>query len=76
MKIGTATAIVCSRRRKSKQLCSVGKDRDRCPNPARILCDFPVGPDRTCDMPVCTAHAREVGPDRHFCPLHKTKEPS
>jgi hypothetical protein len=36
------------------------------------LCDWPVG-DKTCDMPLCLEHATEVGPDRHYCPVHMAK---
>lgn len=33
------------------------------------LCDFKVG-DRTCDRLVCFDCAKEVGPDKHYCPAH------
>lgn len=34
------------------------------------LCDWPVDGGRTCDLPLCDAHAREVGKNRHYCPDH------
>ncbi|ODU36654.1 MAG: hypothetical protein ABT03_15540 [Comamonas sp. SCN 67-35] len=32
------------------------------------LCDGPAQGRDTCDMPLCEAHAREIGPNRHLCP--------
>ena len=42
---------------------------------AKLLCDFVVGKTRggkdiTCDKPICDHCAKEVGPDKHFCPRH------
>jgi hypothetical protein len=37
---------------------------------ADFLCDYPMGEGKTCDAPMCRKHAREVGPDRHYCPWH------
>lgn len=34
------------------------------------LCDYPVGDDRTCDLPLCDSHAYEVAPNVHYCPGH------
>lgn len=34
------------------------------------LCDFPVGRGKTCDNNVCDRHAKSMGPDRDYCPLH------
>ncbi len=36
-----------------------------------FLCDFPAGGGRTCDRTLCEAHARQVGPNRHYCPEHQ-----
>jgi len=39
------------------------------------LCDAIVGKTLagdpiTCDTPMCDSHARQVGPDKDFCPKH------
>jgi hypothetical protein len=42
----------------------------RCMAPSSYLCDWPVEGGKTCDAPLCDAHATEVGKDRHYCPRH------
>ena len=37
---------------------------------ADLLCDFPMGRGKTCDLPICGEHAREVGDNLHLCALH------
>lgn len=41
------------------------------------LCDHPDGGGRTCDKPLCEAHAHQVGPDKHYCQQHRldTEQP-
>ncbi|MDP3887058.1 hypothetical protein [Hydrogenophaga sp.] len=47
-----------------------------CMAPSAYLCDGPPTPHRqgdyqdsgTCDAPLCEAHARQIGPNRHLCP--------
>jgi len=40
------------------------------------LCDFVISPPeqvthrRTCDAPMCDAHAKSVGPNLDYCPDH------
>lgn len=41
-----------------------------CTAPGDNLCDWPMGRGKTCDLPLCDEHAREVGIDRHFCAVH------
>lgn len=48
----------------------IGLDRRFCRAMSAFLCDFPDGGGHTCDRALCEAHAREVGPDRHYCPEH------
>ena len=36
------------------------------------LCDGPVQGRRTCDRPLCGAHATQTGPDKHLCPACRT----
>lgn len=63
---GGGVAIVCGPR---------GRGRSKrcrwCSSKADLLCDHPVAEGRTCDAPICKAHAHEVGPDRHLCPEHR-----
>lgn len=37
---------------------------------ADLLCDYPMGKGKTCDMQLCHEHAFEVAEDRHLCLLH------
>ena len=65
-------AIVCSRGRKPKRKrCEVSG----CTVPHTKLCDYPVKRKKTCDMKLCSGHATSVGPDRDYCPSHRTKDP-
>ena len=41
-----------------------------CEHAGDFLCDWPMGRGKTCDLPLCTRHAREIGEDRHLCPIH------
>ena len=43
---------------------------ERCGALGVNLCDYPVGDDRTCDLPLCDSHAYEVAPNVHYCPGH------
>ena len=42
----------------------------RCCHLADLLCDYPVGGGKTCDMPMCGDCAFEFGADRHLCDVH------
>ena len=58
-----------------------------CMAPSAYLCDGPPAPHRqgdyqdtgTCDTPLCEAHAREIGKNRHLCPAchqsHRDADP-
>ena len=52
-----------------------------CPKVSTKLCDFVVSSPqqvthkKTCSLPMCDDHAQSVGPDRDYCPKHKTREP-
>ena len=41
-----------------------------CAAPSAYLCDGANNANRscTCDAPLCEAHARQIGPNRHLCP--------
>lgn len=41
-----------------------------CDREGTFLCDWPMGRGKTCDIPLCPSHAREIGDDRHLCPIH------
>lgn len=51
-----------------------GKDVP-CMDISAFLCDGPSQAPRTdtCDMPLCRAHATQVGPDKHLCPRCRTE---
>lgn len=42
----------------------------KCDREGQFLCDWPMGRGKTCDLPLCPGHAREIGDDRHLCPIH------
>lgn len=53
--------------------------RERCCGISAYLCDWPVGEPAeglTCSAPLCEAHAREVGRNRHYCPAHHAEHQS
>lgn len=58
------TAIVCSRGPRAKP-CAY------CRTPHAKLCDHVLPNGRTCDRPLCAAHAFHVGPGLDYCPPHK-----
>ena len=41
-----------------------------CGDVGTLLCDFPVSNGKTCDMPLCDAHAFEAAPEIHYCHGH------
>lgn len=43
---------------------------EKCSAGAGYLCDYPVGDNKTCDLPLCGSHAYEVAPNIHYCPGH------
>jgi hypothetical protein len=58
-------AILCGMRGR-KKFCACGRVAD-------LLCDWKVKDKKngTCDAPICKLHAKQVGPDKHLCPLHQ-----
>ena len=42
----------------------------RCCAISQFLCDYKLADGHTCDAPLCPDCAAQVGPDRHFCPVH------
>lgn len=60
-------------------VCTRGRATPRCRwcerTPGVFLCDWKIGKKdngspKTCDKPLCAAHAREVAPEKHICPEH------
>ena len=41
-----------------------------CGDVGELLCDYPVGNEKTCDRPVCENHATEVADNIHYCHSH------
>lgn len=39
-----------------------------CLAPSDYLCDGPAEGRKTCDKPLCEAHAHEIGRNKHLCP--------
>ena len=63
-------------------ICTRGPRRQpprcKCGRPSTLLCDYPLTgakAGKTCDRPLCTHCATEVGPGRHLCPAHAKMSP-
>lgn len=52
-------------------ICTSGRTKRCrwCDQSRTKLCDFPNG-KKTCDAPMCDAHAKNVGNNRDYCPDH------
>lgn len=57
------SGIVCTRGRRVKR-CACGSE-------GTLLCDWKMGPKKTCDKPICAAHGLKVAEDKHLCPAHQ-----
>ena len=66
--------IICSRGRKRLPPCKFCQVNGGKVVPSNKLCDFPVGHGKTCDAPMCDAHATNLGTDVDVCPIHKGQE--
>lgn len=42
----------------------------RCFGISSFLCDHKYADGKTCDAPLCSEHAKQIGKDRHLCPRH------
>src|SRR6185312_8100188 len=42
----------------------------RCGHMADILCDWPVGRGKTCDLPLCSDCTKHIGDDQDLCAIH------
>lgn len=43
---------------------------EKCGDVSGFLCDYPVGEDKACDLPLCQSHAYETAPEIHYCLGH------
>jgi hypothetical protein len=74
VQIGEDVAIVCTTGRRVPK-CKW------CNEPSTKLCDFVVSSPlqithrKTCDAPMCNLHAKCIGPEKDYCPLHVEREP-
>lgn len=41
-----------------------------CGRPGGLLCDYPAGPGKTCDRPLCRRCALHLDRDTDWCPSH------
>lgn len=64
---GGVTVIACSRGDRGKRCSAPG-----CANKAPFLCDFALANGKTCDRPICRAHATRPDPskDIDYCGPH------
>lgn len=60
-----ATAIVCGPKVQKLKTCAF------CSNWAEFLCDYPVTKTKTCDLPMCKRHRKNIGPNLDYCHQHK-----
>src|SRR5258707_12570960 len=65
---GRVTAIICGGHARTQQ-CKFCHNQ-----PVAKLCDFPVGPKKTCNAGMCARCATSVGNDLDYCPTHKHEE--
>lgn len=65
-KDGNFEGIMCGSFPPTPKLC-LAPD---CTELTKVLCDFVVGPGKTCDVGVCLNHAEQQGPNRDYCYRH------
>jgi hypothetical protein len=60
-----SVGIICGGHARRK-FCACGRE-------CAFECDWKVRERKsgTCDAPICSKHAQQVGPDKHLCPLHQ-----
>jgi hypothetical protein len=53
-------------------LCGSGPVAPTCPcgHLSDLLCDWPMGDGKTCDLPLCSDCATSIGEDRDLCSVH------
>jgi hypothetical protein len=56
--------LICGGRHSRPLFCACGRS-------ATALCDWKMGADKTCDRPICEAHAKQVARGKHLCPEHQ-----
>lgn len=81
IKLNDGTTVIVRHSAARGPLCKFCRHRfrwDGRTHRASLLCDFEIGRTlggeaMTCDARVCAKCAKEVGPDKHFCPKHLRK---
>lgn len=76
---GTMVHIKLDRRTKAPAPCCAritlpGGRADKCMAISTILCDYELEGGGTCDAPLCAGHAKQVGVDKHLCPIHADQQ--
>ena len=41
-----------------------------CGHTAEMLCDYPIGDGKTCDLPLCWCCRKHIAEDSDLCPIH------
>ena len=59
---------LCGDALKDTSVCGV------CGDLATVLCDYPVGNDKTCDSALCDKHSHSIIRDIHYCNEHATEQ--
>lgn len=54
-------------------ISSIHAEETYCLAMSAYLCDGPGEPGRTCDKPLCEAHATRIGKNKHLCPDCRAK---
>jgi hypothetical protein len=63
--------VACYPMRGGGIICGdLGPHCTQCGGVSDILCDFPVGYDKTCDRALCKACAHRIAPDTDYCLDH------
>ena len=58
---------ICGSALKDCSICRV------CGDLATVLCDYPLGNDKTCDSALCENHSFSIKGDIDYCPEHVTE---
>ena len=76
---GVGVGCICTKEPNGTYIfwCGDGIDESlQCHEPecqlmAEIMCDYPMGEGKSCDIPLCREHAFHLGQGFHLCPFHK-----
>lgn len=54
-------------------LCGLDVEQCGCGRGADVLCDYPIGEGKTCDIRLCETCAAHVGVDHDLCQIHEAQ---